>query len=916
MARIDISFLKQFSEVTGVAVRIVDNDKELNPNLELSEKELSRNVSCRFDAEAGVMFLRVRDDETLSPSYIEGQITMKVITGVIAKRGLESFFNEEEQKRFVASLEGTLRSTDRNAHLSSLPEELKYQLSYLLSENQAMTWMIKSYIEGVTGLRLVGKYETALRDSQIFHAKAGISEDYLKVGFPQSVLFIKPDDLSSFLEKTHTPFSMLPDDYMDKILHPLAIIQQGVENKNGEKKCLAVTGIRLKDGSFLTLSLPSPERIQSDRAANPQHVLLGAYPLFFSEKKVFQLFKYSRQNTADYNRNNLKANTILFLQETVPGRSYRYKLLDYFEDNIYKIGTEVAPVLSGSDVQSLRNCIANVRNNFENPKKSESFFNAVEMKRRENEKIRQMLAESDRMRESQEAEKRLAEAKAPAPVNVITGNGVIPDISERKETDIMSLAVSEKVIRKTSIAKLEKLNARTVKDLYSYGERYLKSVIGQAEFEKLEAFVNKKANWTLRQRERVPLETEFAAMSDDEKRVVVSRDVQASSLRCPGTKELASMLLPFPVGRDGKPFHGLAGMSLLLKEAAFGKRWDGCPYFYTSKELDEIGFRPETGAEPIHVAVDGKYISLYNIKDTTMFSERPDIYNALLAAAKTKIPQADDELRSIVDASHLRFDGKQTMFPEHYYNAAYEEALSKCKISQGCSLTRVMGRSVLDKLISSAQERKASVRQRAEEVKAEMQKRTIIESHRLPTDSPENWFHGLSLEEKLQVLGHPDANMAQKDLFASGLLTNKADDNLEKALQKQFMALSAKEKEMTVLRHEAYNEMAGKLKSGQYDITDVYPFRLAQIKSVSLSIKDGLVSIAVQRDNECVFRKVRMNALSPDQIDSLTRSVRKQIETIHREALVRKNEAMQQRAADSASVHNKQENTNHRKYNS
>lgn len=872
---IDKDYFEQFTHSTGVAVEIVDTDLQLDPKHELGEKELSRNIACRFDEAQNTIYLRVKENSTISAGYIEKQMSTKVISRIIFRRGLENFFVKDEQAHFVDSLESTMRPFEKNIMLSRNADSLKYQLAYYLSTNQAVSWMIKSYIEGVTGLQLNEKYETVLQDSQMGHSRIELSESYIRAGYPQGVLSIKMDDIASYLEKQKTSFAALPEDFMTRIVNPLAIVLSGRKNSNGENKCLAITSIRMKDGSYMTLSLPRPEKVISERALNPEHRMIGGYFFSLSEASVFLSMKYSSQNPADYNRNRDEKNNILFLQETIPGRGYKYTLLDYFEDNIQKIGTEVSPGHSGSDIQSLRNVIANIRNNFENANISAKKIDVVEAKRRRNEEITREIAETEKLKpQVQEAE--VKETRTSDSYKIL-----VPSIKERKQIEIVKLAKEQHILRESSLEKLEKLNVHTVGELNTLGSRILKNKLGQGEYEQLEHFVNKTANWSIEKRVRTTPEKYFQSYDKDLARHEIRRDIEESALRCPGTKDFASMNLAYPLRKDGTPFKEFAGIALLYKSAALPSRWEGCPYFYTREELSSIGMEPLVTAEPTHIEVGGAFITVYNLRETTLFRDRPEIYNALILASAAKNEQVSMELRSIMEAFRPRFDGRKDLISEHYFSEAYNDVLSRTNILPGCSLVQVIGSEAYGDIVAKAETEKA---QKERETSASKE-RTLTK-----TVTPGEWFAQLPLIQKLHALGYPDIHMAEKELVESGyFIASKGEEiNLEKAMLKKFMDLSSNEKQTVMERFDAYGEMCSKLKEGRYDITELFPHKMGNLIMLEIN-KDQRPAILMKVG--VVFRKARLDCVSPSQIYSIADALYGQMKALHRNKLVKKDQA-------------------------
>ena len=887
MSAIDVKYFEQFTAVTGIKVKTVENDTQLDPNHELSDKELSRNISCRFDKEADTIYLRVKENSLLSEEYIKKQCATKVISSVIYIRGLENFFKEGEQKRFSDSLEGMLRSTEKGAYLSDKAENLRYQLNFYLSTNPAAVWMVKSYLEDATGIQLSEKYETVIRDAQMNHSKVKLADAYKCAGYPDGFLSVKTEDIAAYLEKNGMSFSMLPEDFISRLNNPLAIIFSGRKNKNGENKCLAITSIRTKGGDYVTISLPSPEKIISDRVANPTHSFVGGYPISLSEASVFQSLQYSQQNRAEYNKNRLDANNILFLQESDSKIGHKYTLLDYIEDNIQKIGAELSPGHSGSDVQSLKIVVANIRNNFENTNISRKIYDTFAIKQREREKISRMLKETEGMAPLQNtapANKNKEQEEADNKASIIRKflAPPVPPIAERRKTDIISLA-KDGGLRETTIKKLEKNGLYTVASLSKLGADCVKDLIGEREFNKLEKLINEKVNWTIRKREATLSEEEFSCPEID-KDGVIRKNTEQCALRCPGTKDFETMNLDYPLRKDGRPFENFAGVSLLFKSAALSVRWDGCPYFYTREELNSIGFEPTRFAEPSHICdSDGKYITVYNLRETTLYTNRPDIYSKLILASAAKNVQIPYELRSVMESFRPRFDGRKTLIAEHYFSETYNDILSTADIIKGCSFISVVGNEEYGKIVADA-EAKRLEKDRTMIALAETRQSKEIALSRSAT--PEEWFSNLPLINKLYVLGYPDIHMAGKELLESGyFVASKGEKvDLEKALQKKFLSLSANEKQNAIERFEAYQDMATRLKEGQYDITDLFPVKINEQGNVLLKIdenKTPIISIKVG----IVFRPVRPDAISAKQIYDMADNLYKKIRTSSRAAL-------------------------------
>ena len=230
-----------------------------------------------------------------------------------------------------------------------------------------------------------------------------------------------------------------------------------------------------------------------------------------------------------------------------------------------------------------------------------------------------------------------------------------------------------------------------------------------------------------------------------------------------------------------------------------------------------------------------------------------------------------------------RFDGRKTLIAEHYFSETYNDILSTADIIKGCSFISVVGNEEYGKIVADA-EAKRLEKDRTMIALAETRQSKEIALSRSAT--PEEWFSNLPLINKLYVLGYPDIHMAGKELLESGyFVASKGEKvDLEKALQKKFLSLSANEKQNAIERFEAYQDMATRLKEGQYDITDLFPVKINEQGNVLLKIdenKTPIISIKVG----IVFRPVRPDAISAKQIYDMADNLYKKIRTSSRAAL-------------------------------
>lgn len=405
-----------------------------------------------------------------------------------------------------------------------------------------------------------------------------VSEPFVTVGFPnEAKLAVNVPQLRSFIMNHGLGAGTVGKDIVSILSEPMAILENNKPGKDGGAYAYVIVSGREVNGGRLCFIVISPKAITRTMLSDPNKNLLFAAPAIMSDTALG--VKMAEEGKLKY------------LQARQTSYGVEYPLLDEMEK---KIGAVASPgMTSGSNARLLKT-IANIRINFRNPKNSEEFFQFFQRNR--DALAEERVRRGDIARQLREAD----EAGKPAPA--------APTTAEKLSMLLPTGAFSESVK-----GKLLRQGIRTYGDAMRMGMAGLKALIGPRATRLVEKAFQEKGLSLITSAAALS-EDEFLKLNDAAKAKVILRDFGAAISGI--DPELTNKTVKLPCSLSGKYFGGEAALHLVVRMCNKDARWNGCPVFATAKELDEFSLKPLKDAEPVHLKVNGRPVTLYNVIDT------------------------------------------------------------------------------------------------------------------------------------------------------------------------------------------------------------------------------------------------------------------------------------------------------------
>ncbi len=748
--------LPEYFESSGIRVRLVSSLEELDPDNVMSEKSRSNDVVSKFSERENAVCIYIKDEESRSDSFILKHISSSVIYETLFHRGIGGLFGGPEGDKYREYMEkvilaarlpdlaeavrlswkkdgsltggAELFNSDSAKVFSSCLEEM-YNLS-LPWDNTRMLASAMSVFDKNRKHMVASAGDTvsmsALCRKAIGSTKKGfnigtVPESYVRAGFPEVPFVINMESLRKALGD-----DFINEDFVAAIKKPLAVVLH--VHPDGTTGCIAVTSLHDKEGHFLSMLLPKPETAVAD-ILDAKNSALYARACRRDAENIYNYLRYSAQNDEPALASARRKGEVLFLEEYFNVMGFRRfsitKALTPFEN---KIGTKVTPALYGHGSSSLTFLDANIRNNFKNKKNFEDFFKKYGKKmdplRDAREKRDALFAERDSLiatigqqerdgvlssvQTSKAADADVRAERAPVAAETRKNPSLPSLLKTGEETTGNSESWSVPFVlplENLSETHQKRLRNKGIEDsaaLKEYGYDAVKRLVGKSNADSLFAYAER-----IKRHPRSMDEKEFLEADVQAKEKEVRRDAMETFKRIPA--DVREVEIRVPVGADGTLISGTAGFLLAAKATFMGRRWDDCPIFVTREELGRMGFEPTPTAEPTHLPDGDGYMTLYNLHETTLAADSPDLYERYFDAVdKADTPSVPNVVRYMLDTSRI---GESTLLSNfissaeiEQFGSMYEKSLLKRQGKVAPDVAEAIGSDTYKKLVT----RKAS----------------------------------------------------------------------------------------------------------------------------------------------------------------------------------------------------------------
>lgn len=420
------------------------------------------------------------------------------------------------------------------------------------------------------------------------------TKPYLEVGYPETDILLRPDDLREYFKVDNGSF----EDRGLKIVHalrnPIAITNTGqIDSKRKCESFAIITDLDFGD-KFFAVKVPSPSFF----------VKSNLFPGGREERNfVGKGFAMNPKSCLYYLKPD--TNGVYPMKWMQPGKDnwdgIHYELLDSL---IRKSEAGTSTVIDSDFRSRLLKAYANVRKNFYNANyfsRGVSFIDEAAQKEKE---IQQMLKESERTLESR------------------------PLSTEEKIDKPISTSIPESILSKKQKAVLAKEGIVKIEGLVKKVD-ILQKTLPERTVRKVDAYMRETFGIGLFGRERAVSEETFVLLSDNVKEKKILQDLSRSMDYLPAEIRDPGFHIGLPVDHEGKIIAGAAGFLLLAKSASKGNRWQQTPVFIDSSVLKDFHCSPKTTADPVHVKIDGTFMTYYSLADTDIKDVAPTLYDKL-----------------------------------------------------------------------------------------------------------------------------------------------------------------------------------------------------------------------------------------------------------------------------------------------
>lgn len=420
------------------------------------------------------------------------------------------------------------------------------------------------------------------------------TKPYLEVGYPATDILLRPDDLREYLKVDNGSFEDCGLKIVHALRNPIAITNTGqIDSKRKCESFAIITDLDFGD-KFFAVKVPSPSFF----------VKSSLFPGGREERNfVGKGFAMSPKSCLYYLKPD--TNGVYPMKWLRPGKDnwdgIHYELLDSL---IRKSEAGTSTVIDSDFRSRLLKSYANVRRNFYNANyfsRGVSFIDEVAQKEKE---IQQMLKESERTLESR------------------------PLSTEEKIDKPISTSIPESILSKKQKAVLAKEGIVKIEGLVKKVDILQKS-LPERTVRKVDAYMRETFGIGLFGRERAVSEKTFVLLSDNVKEKKILQDLSRSMDYLPAEIRDPGFHIGLPVDHEGKVIAGAAGFLLLAKSASKGNRWQQTPVFIDSSVLKDFHCSPKTMADPVHVKIDGTFMTYYSLADTDIKDVAPTLYDKL-----------------------------------------------------------------------------------------------------------------------------------------------------------------------------------------------------------------------------------------------------------------------------------------------
>ena len=899
----------RFTSFTGIEVYITHSEEGFDPMGMIPVTDFRSKMAGWFDEDANAIRIYLDPEyKNFIPEHVLARLNQKVLFLAIMKRGIHNLIIPERKMRFASAAR---RVEEKNGtYLSDIIKgsekdrwKVYQDLSAESSEVHKAMLELYSNVFGFEFPQSVGKMiSTAQRvycfnrskeimDSRNNSAKAAdfveqflrsgsntinighVTEPYKRLRFPSMQLGVHRGALSYLLHKENLNFRSINDRFLEKLQNPIAIIQNGSENKYGAKQFYVITDVKLPGGDYLCYTI-NPLQVESARkeqadTLSPKHIFVNPIPL--SLAAIFDMVESSNQNDVS-NEPSEKNYNILYLSEGKNG----YDLLNLIEVESTKNGASLITHLHASKATPLR-ITANIRNNFRNPKvfvenptsddkrmSPSRSKNAVkvETENTASEPISEPSPDKNSVLPGKESAGKVVEDNSPA-----TPLATLPVQPEKTLQERLSIGIPQRLLSKSAYNKLEKAKILNVGDLRLAGIERLKALVGETNTRKLVSFAEDIVGVSLHPRRHAPKESEFLQLDSEQKLLARKRDFIETYVRI--DKNMSDNTVLLPVDKDGRPFVGEDLALLIGKCSVIGKKWEGCPVFWTREELTSVGFEPNPDAEPTHILVGEEFHTVYNLKETSFVSRSPELFEKYMSSVQVKSPKAPVELVNYLSMfklpySRLDMDVKNTVFPMLHLKYAVNSELENIPAKPRVSFKSVIGKVGLNAMMENVNQ-VPGTRKDAESNRAVSSPSTEKgkDPEKKSASTPE-WFAKLQLVDKLSNLGYLSMKEAHDEVLGrAGNVTFSKEDftELNARLNQKFVSLSKGSQEDIRKRHELLEEIGTKLPPGQYDLSES-SIKCGQLYADILSVSaNHYVSVLIKNPYNASLNTVRRSSL-------------------------------------------------------
>ena len=472
---------------------------------------------------------------------------------------------------------------------------------------------------------------------------------YRLEGYPDVPVLVDSEALRNLRDRMKLPDIVFSERLASGLEEPLAAVKN---MRTGKMQYLLDLG---KD-DFLVLSLEnasrSVRRILSNRDTGGRTAVFGRfYPL-----SVGAVMRNIAAGGLEYVRT-----------ETGPYGTERRPLMAAIDKKIE--AESLAGIRSAQSSQPLRSSVANIVNSFRNKKNFDENYDPVQAFVEKRDLYARELQKTLELKGAPEAR--------PEPVKGFRLDDRLP----------------KGLTSKASALKLGKAGVSTYGDLLRLGGHQLLRLTDLATVTKLENHL-KDLGKTLFPRPLAVAPSVFSGLSPQRRKECMLKDFTTSVALLPSN--LQSMSIPAPVGLDGEPILGSAGFHLAAKLASRYDEWGSTPVFVSSEYLMASGFKPRDGADPVNVVDEaGNAVSYYNVVDSDISLQQPDLFNLLVEKADLNGTEVSLYFKNILSSLTCYSGSGRRRDPSVPLSSGWQ-VLRDAYDSFGMSYTIRMGKDLVD----------------------------------------------------------------------------------------------------------------------------------------------------------------------------------------------------------------------------